>query len=88
MEQCGFDVFIGVYRGLLHVHRVVPWESWSIRSPHTRKILGSNPSGTIRLFNFLVGVFYFLKKGKLKVWEGTSAQFYRNSGGHIRTFLL
>jgi hypothetical protein len=40
------------------------------------------------LFNFLVGVFYFLKKGKLKVWEGTSAQFYRNSGGHIRTFLL
>jgi len=22
-----------------------PWESWLIRSPHTRKILGSNPSG-------------------------------------------
>ena len=28
-----------------------PWESWSIRSPHTRKILGSNPSGdTLEIF--------------------------------------
>ena len=30
-----------------------PWESWLIRSPHTRKILGSNPSGdTFVMFSY------------------------------------
>ena len=29
------------------VRELFPWESWLIRSPHTRKILGSNPSGDI-----------------------------------------
>jgi hypothetical protein len=37
------SVLTELVRGLLHVG--FPWESWSIRSPHTRKILGSNPSG-------------------------------------------
>ena len=27
------------------------WESWLIRSPHTRKILGSNPSGSTIFFS-------------------------------------
>jgi hypothetical protein len=44
---------------------MVPWESWLIRSPHTRKILGSNPSGTTSLFLQICQVCFF----STKFWE-------------------